>query len=350
MNSIVNQRIEQALSNGSKKLDLSRLELAELPDLIGELSSLEYLNVCHNQLTKLPDSLCGLTKLTGLNVSGNRLTTLPRDFPHLRNLRMLYFSMNYPANLKFLETISRIKSLELLDISHNQIRELPRVMETMDNLKLLDISYNFLVYLPDFLFSLELWWLNCCDNSLTEIPQQIYQLYPSLRSVDFSWNHLTELPRELSILTALQELMLGHNKLTNISDYFYFERWRDLEKLDLSSNRLEKFPECIGKFGNLIELDLSHNLLSSIPESIGKLNKLSRLMLSRNQFTTLPDSIGNLCNLEVLDVASNQLGDLPKSLSRLLIESPNLLFIFRDNLTSLVKNCPFLLHRDFVET
>ena len=58
-------------------------------------------------------------------------------------------------------------------------------------------------------------------------------------------------------------------------------------ELDLSKNKLSKFPEEILQFKNLKFLVLSHNEISEIPNDINKLHKLIGLDLSHNPISDL---------------------------------------------------------------
>ena len=81
----------------------------ELPDIIGNLTSLTYLGVSDNQLTVLPESIGNLTSLTGLWADNNQLTVLP-------------------------ESIGNLTSLTWLDVHNNQLTVLPESIGSMTSL------------------------------------------------------------------------------------------------------------------------------------------------------------------------------------------------------------------------
>ncbi len=64
-----------------KKLDLhyKRLE-GELPETIGLMKNLEYLNLNYCKLTKIPDNITELTKLTYIDLGDNKFRELPEKF------------------------------------------------------------------------------------------------------------------------------------------------------------------------------------------------------------------------------------------------------------------------------
>ncbi|XP_059445314.1 putative disease resistance RPP13-like protein 1 [Corylus avellana] len=90
-------------------------DIAKLPDSIGKLIHLRYLDLSYTGIERLPDSLCKLCNLQILNLSHCRfLAALPRDTHKLINLRHLNFAetciKEMPTNLgklKCLQTLTK---------------------------------------------------------------------------------------------------------------------------------------------------------------------------------------------------------------------------------------------------
>jgi internalin A len=59
-------------------LDLSRLKLNALPDVIGQLTSLQSLYLFSNQLSNLPPEIGKLTSLQSLELASNQLSSCRR--------------------------------------------------------------------------------------------------------------------------------------------------------------------------------------------------------------------------------------------------------------------------------
>lgn len=74
--------------------------------------------------------------------------------------------------------------------------------------------------------------------------------------------------------------------------------------LDLSNLGLSELPREIGLLTHLIELDISGNWLTDLPEEIRQLKNLKRLNLSNNLFTSLPE-LSQLPNLESVELDAN---------------------------------------------
>ncbi|KAM5578720.1 hypothetical protein ABKV19_008836 [Rosa sericea] len=96
-----------------RTLNLSRNDIEEVPDEVGGLVHLRYLDLSWNQrLKKLPDSLCNLVNLQTLRVDGcYALEKLPEAMGKLTSLQHLHGPW-----LKLPKSIARLKSLRTLDL------------------------------------------------------------------------------------------------------------------------------------------------------------------------------------------------------------------------------------------
>ena len=86
--------IAQAAEKQAKRLDLSGMDLLELPEAIGQLTNLTSLTLWKNQLTALPESIGHLTNLTSLDLRFNQLTALPKSIGQLTGLISLDLRSN----------------------------------------------------------------------------------------------------------------------------------------------------------------------------------------------------------------------------------------------------------------
>jgi internalin A len=124
---------------------------------IGRLASLRNLDLSLNALEAVDPSIGELTRLERLNLSGNLLSSLPTSFRRLKRLKELNLSTNFPGFAPG-EVLSDLPNIELLDLSHNALEELPaelgfvrdRVILRLDENPLADTFANLLeVGIPD---------------------------------------------------------------------------------------------------------------------------------------------------------------------------------------------------------
>ncbi len=83
------RRIEEVRQAGATELDLSYLQLTEVPEAIASLTQLQTLDLMNNQLTELPEAIASLKLLQTLILSNNLLTDLPDCLGKLTYLRRL---------------------------------------------------------------------------------------------------------------------------------------------------------------------------------------------------------------------------------------------------------------------
>ena len=166
-----------------------------------------------------------------------------------------------------LEILSLADSLEVLDLSNNQMDSLPKEIRQLHQLKIIFASSNHFEALPEV--------LGQCAN---------------LEMVGFKSNHITLVP-ENSLPAKLRWLILTDNKIETLPDSLG-ERPR-LQKLALAGNRLTALPDTITKLHNLELLRISANQLNAFPEQLLELPKLAWLAFAGNPFNRLVDSSEN---------------------------------------------------------
>jgi Leucine-rich repeat (LRR) protein len=132
------------LNSNQKELKASGKGLQVLPESIGNLVKLRYLELNDNQLQSLPESIGNLVNLKVLWLSHNRLQSLP-------------------------ESIGSLVKLTYLNLFDNRLQSLPESIGNLVNLKCLRLSNNHFNFVPEGLFRLS----NNCkisleNNSLSE--------------------------------------------------------------------------------------------------------------------------------------------------------------------------------------
>ncbi|MEG3638851.1 leucine-rich repeat domain-containing protein [Magnetococcus sp. PR-3] len=204
-------KLAQARQQGLKALDLSGLELTDLPDEIGLCSNLESLDLSDNRLTTLPVALGHLDRLQLLDLRDNQLTDLPENLVKLQRLAFLRMGNNRFSTLPMV--VCRLSGLRRLVLRGNHLASLPPELAGLSHLQELALHDNRLSTLPENMDQLgHLETLLAPGNQIKELPESFAKL-PALKRLDLSRNRIVDLPPELGGLRHLSWLDLRHNSL-----------------------------------------------------------------------------------------------------------------------------------------
>ncbi|RJP51705.1 MAG: hypothetical protein C4583_08075 [Anaerolineaceae bacterium] len=214
---LAEKKIAEALQSGATELDLSNMELTELPPSLGQLTQLTSLNLSDNQLTALPPSLGQLTQLRELDLSRNQLTILPEWIGNFTELRR--FAL-YDNKIKFLpSSMENFANLELLHLGDsivgagNPFEGDVFLFRKSKNLQALYVDRCNLTEIPEWISEFQnLTRLSFADNQLKNIPYSLATL-KNLNGVFLEGNQLNDIPSSLSQLENLIELTLDNNPL-----------------------------------------------------------------------------------------------------------------------------------------
>ncbi|MGF6213354.1 protein kinase domain-containing protein [Comamonas sp. 4034] len=162
------------------------------------------------------------------------------------------------------------------------LREFPRELFALaDTLEVLDLSGNQLSTLPgDLTRFTRLRILFASNNPFTELPPVLGRM-PQLEMIGFKACRIREVPAE-SLPPAL--------------------RW-----LILTDNQIRHLPGTLGEHPRLQKLMLACNQLQSLPANLAQCTKLELLRISGNAFAQIPEVVFALPALAWLAIAGNPL-------------------------------------------
>ncbi|XP_040933569.1 receptor-like protein 33 [Gossypium hirsutum] len=282
-----------------KSLQVTLSYLQELPDSIGDLTSLEILDLPVNHLGG-PIPVVPIGQVQFVDFSGNKLAgSFPSQVSELSQLSILDLDRNFLSG-RVPSWLFSLPSLVLLRLSNNK---LTGPIDQFDKVAPLEEAY--------------------LQNNEIEgpLPGSI-ALLVNLIYLDLSSNKLSgnfELDK-LSKLKKLESLTLSNNALlSSTSESKASYSLPNLLSLNLSSCDIIDFPDFVRNLEGLRELDLSNNRIHVIEANMFvKLKELPRLDLSHNSLLSLSNN-GNLSlflpNLDYLSLSSCNLTEFANFLT-----------------------------------
>lgn len=259
---------------------------------IDELKSLKMLFLSNNLLTELPPEISSLENLVHLDISKNQISEIPTDTP-------------FP------------KTLKSLKMSGNKLTKIPIGLFPLTTLESLEVQENAIPYIPeDYHFPKSLKSINLSNNQLSSLPATLQDLN-ELRSIDISNNKFGKVPECIKRINCLRSLMLAGNNLKDFSgiQYLYTAMRISLNHCDLQS-----FPEELLSLKDLRMLDIADNSIEKLPEKMNNLEGVIWLNLNQNIFVDFENTIeilSTMPNLRDLSISYQTLSEIPRNISKL---------------------------------
>lgn len=222
--------------------------------------------------------------VTALNLAGWKLNILPESIGALSKLRYLDLGRNSISKLP--KALLNLSELKELDLSDTTLQRLPEWLGNLPKLRKIDLSNNHLKNIPS-------WVLEFAKKRYS--PKYILDgVVPSesvvlgLLDMLTGW-HFDKAERDDQIELNYAQCFKINDEGHIIGIYIAYPEWP----------RIGIFPEQICDLTFLKELYLINHDLKQIPESITKLENLKILNLDINEIYEIPESIRSF--LEILD-------------------------------------------------
>ncbi|XP_063072924.1 volume-regulated anion channel subunit LRRC8C-like [Engraulis encrasicolus] len=209
---IHNDGTHLVMLNGLKKMgNLTEVELLNcglecIPHAIFSLLNLQKLDLRDNKLNSVHEivSFQNLPRFTCLKLWHNNIAQIPEDIRKLASLESLYFSHNRITSLPI--QLFQCSRLSYLDLSHNKVSVVPpEIRQLQGSLQYLSLAYNQLQELPDELFALrKLCTLKLSNNMLSTLSPRVSNL-TLLKCLELKGNHFLCLPADLGACPLLKQ-------------------------------------------------------------------------------------------------------------------------------------------------
>lgn len=322
----------------------------QLPESIGLLRRLRWLDLSCGHLERLPEALWSLPELRLLNLSFNKLRSLPDRFDALPSLEQLCLEGNFLFQLP--ESIGRLPNLTHLQLQYHRKLQVPCISVLQQQSRPIELTEYYapsFFYWPSFLAErsskialqvcgderyecvrkqinpqkIERWQLK--SNGVDDLPSSYFAQFTSLKSLSIHpESPHTTVPINLFAVPNLRRLNIGGEQITAIPDEI--GQLHTLKELDLYSDKLTQLPASIEQLRGLEALKCYCPLLFSNWKSLN--NKLEPKLLNFNALKAYPISFGDYFStirLEVFSITgAAEIEPMPPDLLNFLEHAPQL--------------------------
>lgn len=289
-----------------KYLDLSynNFSGSKIPEFIGSLKELTYLNLTYAQFGgRIPPQLGNLSSLQYLDLSNNMENlhsddiTWLRDFYSLNHLDLSMVNLSSVINWERLGMLPRLQTLHLDGCGLNDTTfSLPHVNFT--DLVTLDLSDNLLINPLAFNWVQNLSGLNYVDLSVNEFDSRLINILGNINSIEnllLEGNILMNMKAsDITNLTNLKHLDLRGSEITgDITEFIESLSLHKLQSLYLGYNKFSgSISLSIRRLTWLVELDLSNNNIQGLitEKHFSKMTSLEYLSLSGNHINIIVEA------------------------------------------------------------
>lgn len=136
--------------NSENSEDLSYGDLTSIPDFLLERSKdIRALKLNHNEINILPRTIRKFSSLISMDISNNNLSYISSDLVHLKHLRTLIAKNNHIKSETIPKDFGRIPSLEVLNLSGNEMKDFPQQFTELTRLRGLHLGGNSITDVPN---------------------------------------------------------------------------------------------------------------------------------------------------------------------------------------------------------
>jgi internalin A len=292
------KRIAAELAAQTGRLDLSRLQLTELPAELQELTSLQYLNCSFTKVSDL-EPLRGLTSLQSLSC----IDTLVSNLELLRGLTSLQNLNCGNTQVSDLEPLRGLTSLQNLNCSFTKVSDL-ELLRGLTSLQNINCSFTKVSDLEPLRGLTSLQNLNCSFTQVSDL--EALRGLTSLQNLNCSSTKVSDL-EPLRGLTSLQNLNCSSTK---VSDLEPLRGLTSLQNLNCSFTKVSDL-ELLRGLTSLQNLDCSDTQVSDLEPLVG-LQTLKTLICNNLKIRDFPGKLLFCENLQELQLDGASIPGIPE--------------------------------------
>ena len=316
--------------NALIRIDLSCNKISCIPDGIGHLYNLQYINFSDNRIKSIPKTCKLWSNIEEINLEKNTIECFPsKELTYGWRNSLQYMNLGCNKIREVPDSIRYLTKAKVFICKKNNISMVSDLISKAIELKELDLSYNQLIDLPVAIFNCKrLKKVNLDSNRLRRIPSGVCHLF-YLEELSIKSNELETLGG-IGSLVSLNFLDASCNRLNKLPTELY---QRDtLSHLILSNNGIDHLSDKISNLKNLEKIDLSFNRLRTFPLELQDLEALKYILLNNNQATEYPFNLTSFKSGVALDVSGNHFKQsLLKNDSELFTKPLTLLLNLKSN-------------------
>ena len=258
------------------EIKLLNYPLDTLPEVFKELCHIKRLEIQALTPLDIPQWLLHLPELRVLDIHHTPI----RSFGEQMGKQLTSLSLRR-CSLKAIPTgVLAAKWLKSLDISYNNITELPKMLFGLHHLTSLMVQGNPGTHWLDGWAQLRglhhLRFLSWWDDKYIQIVGNTLAIY-QLKLNEVEWAHVF---KTLSIFNYWRSITIAGTNLTTIPSDF-LERCICAKEIYLMNNLLTEIPRALTRLKKLQILDLSANPIPQIPDWINRITELRTLRLNK---------------------------------------------------------------------
>lgn len=236
------------------------------------------------------------------------------------------------------KAIWQCQNLQTLELVNSKVKTLGK-LKKLPNLQVVNVLNNTPHGKLRISKSKTVKQLTIRGDNPTNLPAG-YKNLARLEKLDLSSCALTRFPTGLTKNTYLKEIVLNSNSIQLSNSRIEF--LPSVEKLALQRNKLDAIPEQIKNLPNLKQLTLNHNSISVVDPALGELQHIEQISFYRNKLTQLPEGIFRMSNLKEIDLYYNNVERVDERLGNL--KNLEVLYLSNNKLIQIPESIGNLTH------